>query len=71
VRQGDSDGVCGDGGILVLVGFKGVKGEEEMGRHRFSGGVKAARRRFGSALCTWRRAVVGSARCDNAGHRRR
>jgi hypothetical protein len=29
-------------GILILISFEGVKGEEETGRHHFSGGVKAA-----------------------------
>jgi hypothetical protein len=30
------------GGVLIPVGFKGVKGGEETGRRRFSGEVKAA-----------------------------
>jgi hypothetical protein len=32
----------GGSGALIPVDFKGVKGEEETGRCRFSGGVKAA-----------------------------
>jgi hypothetical protein len=29
---------AGGGGVLIPVGFKGVKGEEETGQRRFSGG---------------------------------
>jgi hypothetical protein len=38
------------GEVLIPVSFEGVKGEEETGRHHFSGGVKVAGWRFGSAL---------------------
>jgi hypothetical protein len=40
-RWGGGD-AAGGGGILILISFEGVKGEEETGRHHFSGGVKAA-----------------------------
>jgi hypothetical protein len=43
--------VAGGGGILLLVGFEGVKREEEMGRRRFSGGCEGGMMalRFGSS----------------------
>jgi hypothetical protein len=53
--------VAGGGGVLILIGFDGVKGEEETGRCHFSGGVKTARWCFGSALRARRRAAVGGA----------
>jgi hypothetical protein len=34
--------VAGGGGVLVPIGFEGVKGEEEMGRCHFNDRVKAA-----------------------------
>jgi hypothetical protein len=34
--------VAGGSGVLTPIGFGGVKGEEEMGRRRFSGGLKVA-----------------------------
>jgi hypothetical protein len=49
------------GGVLIPISFKGVKKEEEIGRHCFSGGVKAARQRFSSALHARRRVAVGGA----------
>jgi hypothetical protein len=38
---GGGDAASG-GRVLIPIGFKGVKGEEETGWRRFSGGVKAA-----------------------------
>jgi hypothetical protein len=61
---------AGGGGVLILISFKGVKGEEETRWRRFNGRVKAARRRFGSALRTQRRVAVGGAWCGSTGHRR-
>jgi hypothetical protein len=52
---------AGGGGILILIGFEGVKGEEETGQHRFGGGVKAVRRRFGLAPRARGRAVAARA----------
>jgi hypothetical protein len=62
--------VVGGGGVLILIGFEGVKGEEETGWCHFSGGVKAARWCFGSALCARRRVAVDGAWRGGAGHRR-
>jgi hypothetical protein len=59
---------AGSGGVLILIGFEGVNGEEETRWCRFSEGVKAARRRFGSALRARRRLAVGGARRGGAGH---
>jgi hypothetical protein len=60
--QGGGGEVAGGGGVLILIGFEGVGGEEETGRHYFSGGVKAALQRFSSALRARRRVAVGRAR---------
>jgi hypothetical protein len=68
-RWGGGEAV-GHGGVLIVVGFEGVKGEEEMGWHYFSGGAKAVQRRFSLALRMWRRATVGGARLGGADHGR-
>jgi hypothetical protein len=62
-RWGGGEAADG-GGVLILIDFDGVKGGEEIGWHRFSGGVKAVRWHFGSAPCARRRAAV-----SGAGHR--
>jgi hypothetical protein len=43
--------VAGGGGVLLLIGFDGVKREEETGLHRFSGGTEGGMTvlRFGSS----------------------
>jgi hypothetical protein len=69
-RQWGGGEAAGGSGVLILVGFEGVKREEETGWCHFSGGVKAARRRFGLALRAWRRVAVGGARRGGTGHRR-
>jgi hypothetical protein len=38
-RWGGGEAASG-GGVLIPIGFKGVKGEEETGRRHFSGAVK-------------------------------
>jgi hypothetical protein len=55
----------GGSGVLIIVGFQGVNGEEKTGWRLFSGGLRAARRCFDLALRPRRRAAVGG-----AGHRR-
>jgi hypothetical protein len=52
---------AGGGGVLLLAGFEGVKGEEEMGRRRFSGGCEGGM----TAL------LFGSSRVKEGGSRQR
>jgi hypothetical protein len=40
-RQWGGGEAAGGSGVLIPIGFEGVKGEEETGRHCFSGGEKA------------------------------
>jgi hypothetical protein len=53
--------VASGGGVLLLVSFEGVKGEEETWWHHLDGEMKVGHR-FGSATRTWRRAADGGAR---------
>jgi hypothetical protein len=68
-RWGGREAAYG-GGVLIPVGFEGVEEGQEMGRRRFSGGVKAVRRHFGSARCTQRRVAIGEARRGGTSQRR-
>jgi hypothetical protein len=42
MRRWGGGEVAGGGGVLILIGFEGVKREEETGWCHFSGGVKVA-----------------------------
>jgi hypothetical protein len=58
---------AGSGGVFLLVGFEGVKREEETGRRHFSGGSEGGMTALGLALHAWRRAAVGGARHGRRG----